>query len=116
MRYLIQICTLQTVHMPCIYSFREFKKINPDISMKELAKKTKNFSGAEIEGLVRAAQSSAMNRLVKAGGKVQVDEDAIEKLMINPGDFDYALKNDVKPVTQLTNQFTFLHYLDFSPN
>ena len=40
-----------------------------------------------------------MNRLVKAGGKVQVDEDAVEKLMINPGDFDYALKNDVKPVT-----------------
>ena len=67
--------------------------------MRELAQKTKNFSGAEIEGLVRAAQSSAMNRLVKAGGKVQVDEDAVEKLMINLDDFDYALENDVKPVT-----------------
>lgn len=39
--------------------------MDPDVDLVELAKKTKNFSGAELEGLVRAAQSSAMNRLVK---------------------------------------------------
>jgi vesicle-fusing ATPase len=66
--------------------------------LPDIARQTKNFSGAEIEGLVRAAQSSAMNRLVKAGGKVQVDEDAVDKLMITKDDFDYALENDIKPV------------------
>jgi vesicle-fusing ATPase len=69
------------------------------IDLKKIAKRTKNFSGAEIEGLVRAAQASAMNRLVKADGKVQVDDDAVEKLMILQDDFDYALENDIKPVS-----------------
>ncbi len=44
---------------------REYGKLAPDVDVAELAKLSKNFSGAEIEGLVRAAQSSAMNRLVK---------------------------------------------------
>lgn len=88
---------------------REYNKMDPNVDLEELGKKTKNFSGAEIEGLVRAAQSSAMNRLVKAGGKVQVDEDAVEKLMINKDDFEYALENDVKPVHIL--MFVNRHFL-----
>ncbi|CAB3407570.1 unnamed protein product [Caenorhabditis bovis] len=87
----LQILNIHTARM------REYNKLDPNVDLKDLAKRTKNFSGAEIEGLVRAAQSSAMNRLVKAGGKVQLDPDAIEKLMINAADFDYALENDVKP-------------------
>ncbi|KAH7727517.1 ATPase [Aphelenchoides avenae] len=87
----VQILRIHTARM------REYNKIDPDVDLLELAKKTKNFSGAEIEGLVRAAQSSAMNRLVKAGGKVQLDPDAVEKLMINWDDFEYALEHDVKP-------------------
>lgn len=73
--------------------------MDANVSLPELSKKTKNFSGAEIEGLVRAAQSSAMNRLVRAGGRVEVEEDAVEKLMINKDDFEYALENDIKPVS-----------------
>jgi vesicle-fusing ATPase len=45
--------------------------LDPNVDLNNIAKRTKNFSGAELEGLVRAAQSSAMNRLVKAGGKVK---------------------------------------------
>ncbi|VDM58372.1 unnamed protein product [Angiostrongylus costaricensis] len=87
----LQIFKIHTSRM------REYKKLDPEVNLEELAKRTKNFSGAEIEGLVRAAQSSAMNRLVKAGGKVQLDADAVDKLMVNAADFDYALEHDIKP-------------------
>lgn len=35
-----------------------------DVSLQELAKETKNYSGAEIEGVVRSATSFALNRNV----------------------------------------------------
>jgi len=54
-----QILRIHTARM------RENKKLSSDVDIEELAGSTKNFSGAEIEGLVRAATSTAMNRLVK---------------------------------------------------
>ena len=42
----------------------QHKKMAKDVDLLELATLTKNFSGAELEGLVRAAQSCALNRLV----------------------------------------------------
>jgi len=72
-------------------------KLSDDVKIDELAKLTKNFSGAEIEGLVRASQACALNRLVKANKKVEIDPEAAEKLMINRGDFMYSLEHDVKP-------------------
>lgn len=44
-------------------------KLASDFNVAELAATTKNFSGAEIEGLVRAATSTAMNRLVKVSAR-----------------------------------------------
>jgi len=76
---------------------REYGKLDSDVDLKELAALTKNFSGAELEGLVRAAQSSAMNRPIKASNKVQLDQDAAEKLKITRNDFMNALATDIKP-------------------
>ena len=43
---------------------REHKKLADDVDIDELAQSTRNFSGAEIEGLVRSAESTAMNRII----------------------------------------------------
>lgn len=87
----VQIFNIHTRRM------REFKKIDKDVDAAEIANLTKNFSGAELEGLVRAAQSTAMNRLIKAASKVEVDPEAIEKLLVNRDDFLHALEFDIKP-------------------
>ncbi|XP_046638787.1 vesicle-fusing ATPase 1-like [Daphnia pulicaria] len=76
---------------------RDIKKMAADVDLHELAVLTKNFSGAEIEGLVRAAQSTAVNRLIKVSNKVEIDPEAGEKLMVERRDFLHALENDIKP-------------------
>lgn len=75
---------------------REYNKLEGDVDLKELAALTKNFSGAELEGLVRAAQSSAMNRPIKASSKVVLDSNAAENLKVTRSDFMNALANDIK--------------------
>ena len=44
---------------------RKNNKLANDVDVEDLAKKTRNFSGAELEGLVRSAQATAMNKLIK---------------------------------------------------
>lgn len=55
----VQILNIHTAKM------RQFNLLGSDVDVGELAAETKNYSGAELEGLVRAAQSTAMNRHIK---------------------------------------------------
>lgn len=50
-----------------------------DVDLAELAARTKNFSGAEIEGLVKSATSFALNRQVDVTDLSKpIDEEAIK--------------------------------------
>ncbi|KAJ8365109.1 hypothetical protein SKAU_G00139400 [Synaphobranchus kaupii] len=100
----VQILNIHTAKM------KEFKLLGPDVDVKELAAETKNYSGAELEGLVRAAQSTAMNRHIKASTKVEVDMEKAEKLQVTRDDFLASLENDIKPAFG-TNQEDYVSYI-----
>ncbi|KAI5810245.1 P-loop containing nucleoside triphosphate hydrolase protein [Peziza echinospora] len=69
--------------------------IERDVDIDELASMTKNFSGAEIGGLVKSATSFAFNRHVKVGTVAGISEN-IEDLKVNRQDFLHALE-EVRP-------------------
>lgn len=85
----VQILKIHTAKM------REMGKLDRDVNITELAQRTKNFSGAEISGLVRSATSFALNRHVKAGTAVGVADD-VDQITVNRDDFEHAF-DDVKP-------------------
>jgi vesicle-fusing ATPase len=66
-----------------------------DVDLPELAASTKNFSGAEIGGLIKSATSFAFNRHVKVGTMAGISDD-VENLRVNRNDFMNAL-NEVHP-------------------
>jgi len=73
---------------------RSNKFLSSDVIIKKLAETTKNFSGAEIEGLVNSATSFAFNRQIDPNNLTKpIDPNAIR---ITKADFDFALK-EVKP-------------------
>jgi vesicle-fusing ATPase len=65
--------------------------IDMDVNLPELAHLTKNFSGAEIGGLVKSASSFAFNRHVKVGTVAGVADD-IDNMKVNRADFMKALE------------------------
>ncbi|XP_042250059.1 vesicle-fusing ATPase isoform X2 [Thunnus albacares] len=100
----VQILTIHTNKM------RSFNLLATDVNINELAAETKNYSGAELEGLVRAAQSTAMNRHIKATSTVEVDMERAEKLQVTRDDFMGSLNNDIKPAFG-TNQEDYSSYI-----
>ena len=59
-------------------SMREAEYLASDVSLDMLAKHTKNFSGAEIEGLIKSAASFAFARQVQVDNVKSVDIDALQ--------------------------------------
>jgi len=86
----IQILNIHTAKL------KSNSKLGQDVDILDLAKRTKNFSGAELEGVVRAATTTAMNRLVKADS-VSIEPDAAENLKVSQADFLHAIENDITP-------------------
>lgn len=84
-----QILKIHTAKM------RDNNVMDRDVNLAELAHLTKNFSGAEIGGLVKSASSFAFNRHVKVGTVAGVSDD-IENMKVNRDDFMKALE-EVKP-------------------
>lgn len=60
----LQILNIHTSKM------RANNVMDDDVDLAELAANTKNFSGAEISGLIKSATSYAFNRHVKVSGCV----------------------------------------------
>lgn len=73
---------------------RQSKSLSSDVDLEWLAKQTINFSGAEIQDLVKNASSWALQRLVDVSSGLKVKDGDVE---ICAADFERALK-EVKPL------------------
>lgn len=69
--------------------------LDADVNLEELAGLTKNFSGAEINGLVKAAASFAFSRHTEVGQLAAVKQD-VASMRVNRADFMNAL-TEVRP-------------------
>ena len=97
--------------------------MDDDVDLAELASLTKNFSGAEIGGLIKSATSYAFNRHVKVGTMAGISDD-VENLRVNRTDFMRVI-DEVHPAfgvseeeLQQVIQSGIIHYdtiVDVSP-
>jgi vesicle-fusing ATPase len=81
------------------YKMTESNMMQPDVDILHLAACTKNYSGAEIEGLVKSACSYALHRKVnldsvQSGKRVTAAE--MDDIVVTKEDFDRAL-DEVRP-------------------
>ncbi|KAK4133119.1 AAA-domain-containing protein [Trichocladium antarcticum] len=74
---------------------KENDVMGADVDIPELAALTKNFSGAELSGLVKSATSFAFARNIKAGTTASVSDDVVN-MKVGRQDFLLAL-DEVKP-------------------
>ncbi|KAK3902578.1 P-loop containing nucleoside triphosphate hydrolase protein [Staphylotrichum tortipilum] len=84
-----QILKIHTAKM------KENQVMGADVDLPELAALTKNFSGAELSGLVKSATSFAFSRNIKVGTMASVSEDVVNMKVVRQ-DFLNAL-NEVRP-------------------
>ncbi|KAF8821939.1 putative N-ethylmaleimide-sensitive fusion protein, partial [Cardiosporidium cionae] len=84
----IQILNIHTKKM------RNAKRLDPEVQITELAVRTKNYSGAEIEGLVRSAASYAFQRKIDFQNISKPTD--VDSIRVEMPDFENAL-DEVKP-------------------
>lgn len=76
-------------------AMREKKYLDPAVSLAALAAETKNFSGAELTGLIRSATSYALNRKVDIHNLANSAKD-MKEILVTREDFELAL-SEIKP-------------------
>jgi len=86
----VQILNIHTSKM------RRAGYLSPDVDIGFLAGKTKNFTGAEIEGLVKDAGSYAFQRQVDTSDMTNIKKVNTASLQVTMQDFEEALK-ECKP-------------------
>ncbi|EPS35459.1 hypothetical protein H072_11139 [Dactylellina haptotyla CBS 200.50] len=97
---------------------RDNDVMDTDVDINELAGLTKNYSGAEISGVVKSASSFAFNRHVKVGTVAGISDD-IEHMKVNRQDFLNAIE-EVRPAFGVSEdelamclQGGIIHYNDY---
>jgi vesicle-fusing ATPase len=112
----LQILKIHTKHM------KDAHMLGEDVKLEELAVETKNFSGAEIEGLVRSATSFALSRVVDIKNIQKSMKDMpknLKGLMVKRSDFEKAL-NEVKPAfgvsTDELDSYQTQTLIEYGPN
>ncbi|KAG6238122.1 hypothetical protein E4U25_002012 [Claviceps purpurea] len=69
---------------------RDNNLLDPDVDLEELASLTKNYSGAEISGVVRSAAAFSFERYTEVG-KMAVPKQDLTGMTVNANDFRQAL-------------------------
>ncbi|KAI1099714.1 AAA-domain-containing protein [Jackrogersella minutella] len=92
----VQILNIHTAKI------RAINKLGDDVHLDELAHLTKNYSGAEIAGLVKAALSYAFTRHTRLGDVTGVSGNP-QDVMLTRADFMRALE-DVKPAFGISEE------------
>lgn len=70
--------------------------LSPCVNLETIASLAKNYSGAELEGLVRAAQSLALSRCIEISTDGFVHH-TTSPIVVTHNDFIKALTTDIKP-------------------
>eukprot|EP01094_Clydonella_sp_ATCC50884_P021420 TRINITY_DN4712_c0_g1_i1.p1 TRINITY_DN4712_c0_g1~~TRINITY_DN4712_c0_g1_i1.p1 ORF type:complete len:852 (-),score=335.25 TRINITY_DN4712_c0_g1_i1:305-2518(-) len=91
----LQIFRIHTAEM------RKSNRMAGDVDLEYLAESTKNYTGAEIEGVVKSASSFALNRNLDTKNLSKaINTDSI---IVERNDFEMALE-EVKPKFGVTNE------------
>lgn len=82
---------------------RQNKMLDKNVDLKELAARTKNFSGAEIEGLVKSATSFAVQRKVDVHNITKPTD--TEHIVVTMEDFENAFLDVIPAFGVSTDEF-----------